>query len=219
MRSDLNDQTAPVSLESHKKFACPFFALILTFALREHLYRKHATPRQSCNRCLSPFKSASELLEHQRSAQACIVVPDSQSAGIMTTAQREKIRSKRKAKPGVTEEEKWVAIYRILFPNESPEKVPSPYYDLSNNPAITLRQGASPNPDNFFRHHFEELLKTGLPLDIEQSFEGEIRAQLGSGEDHEDMVRNIVDAARGLPLRLFQRYEQQHGARDVEGEA
>ncbi|RYO85527.1 hypothetical protein DL766_005724 [Monosporascus sp. MC13-8B] len=185
----------------------------------EHLYRKHAAPRRSCNRCLSPFKSASELLRHQRSAQACIVVPDSQSVGIMTTAQREKIRSKRKAKPSVTEEEKWVAIYRILFPNEFPENVPSPYYDLSNDPAIILQPGASPNSDNFFRQHFEELLKTGLPLDIEQSFEGEIRTQLSSGDGYEDMVRNIVGAARRLPLRLFQRYEQQRGARDVEGEA
>lgn len=43
-----------------------------------------------------------------------------------TKDQEKKLRSRKKAQPNMTDEDKWVEIYMILFPDDDPDSVPTP---------------------------------------------------------------------------------------------
>jgi hypothetical protein len=92
---------------------------------REHLYRKHG-PKHTCGRCFLSFSDATELANHVRSAQACVVRPEGGTNGHMSATQQSQLRSKKRAPLGTTDEDRWDTIYRVLFPSEQSAKIPSP---------------------------------------------------------------------------------------------
>lgn len=93
---------------------------------REHLYRRHMFPKFRCNRCRQDLKSSSRLNEHQRADIICQRRSETEEEGI--DEEKEKLLRARKRKNGkarqMGEEEKWVEIYKIIFPHDDP--VPSP---------------------------------------------------------------------------------------------
>ncbi|KAG5661143.1 hypothetical protein KAF25_002786 [Fusarium avenaceum] len=98
---------------------------------REHLYRRHMFPKFRCNRCRQDLKSSARLNEHQRADIICQRRgEETEEEGI--DEEKEKLLRARKRKNGkarqMGEEEKWVEIYKILFPQDDP--VPSPYPEL-----------------------------------------------------------------------------------------
>ncbi|KAI0855554.1 kinase-like domain-containing protein [Xylaria cubensis] len=97
--------------------------------LKEHLYRKHTAPSYQCPRCLVEFESNSNLRQHQRNAESCIVHPDigSNLEGIDA---EQMIKLKKKSRR-CSDEEKWNDIYRIIFRLNPEENLPSPYYEDS----------------------------------------------------------------------------------------
>jgi len=76
--------------------------------------------KHSCRRCCQHFSNDEELLQHQQAETACKVSKRSARDDVITDEQEKKLRVR--AKPNMTEEEKWIETYRILFPGE---KVPS----------------------------------------------------------------------------------------------
>ena len=90
---------------------------------REHIYRRHCS-KFRCQRCREGFQNVEELLAHQNS-NTCKMSddPDCQELDI-SDAQVAEIR-KRSVKSR-TEEEKWQDLYRILFPEDAAEAIPSP---------------------------------------------------------------------------------------------
>ncbi|KAL9575609.1 hypothetical protein ACKAV7_000407 [Fusarium commune] len=99
--------------------------------VKEHLYRRHMLPKFRCNRCRQDFKSAFNLNEHQRADNICQRQnEDLAEEGI--NEEQERLLRIRKRKNGksrqVAEEEKWVDMYKILFPDDDP--VPTPYTEL-----------------------------------------------------------------------------------------
>ncbi|RKL29643.1 hypothetical protein BFJ72_g11843 [Fusarium proliferatum] len=101
------------------------------YRVKEHLYRRHILPKFRCNRCRQDFKSASNLNEHQRADNICQRQnEDLAEEGI--NEEQERLLRIRKRKNGksrqVTENEKWVDMYKILFPDDNP--VPTPYPEL-----------------------------------------------------------------------------------------
>ncbi|KAL5619437.1 hypothetical protein FOVSG1_001659 [Fusarium oxysporum f. sp. vasinfectum] len=99
--------------------------------VKEHLYRRHVLPKFRCNRCRQDLKSAFNLNEHQRADTICQrQSEESEEEGI--DEEQERLLRVRKRKNGkasqVAEEEKWVEMYRILFPHDDP--IPSPYPEL-----------------------------------------------------------------------------------------
>ncbi|KAI1074899.1 hypothetical protein F5B20DRAFT_562212 [Whalleya microplaca] len=134
-----------------RKFACPFFQRDRhrkqlsrsctgpgwenIARVKEHIYRCHMKSNQ-CNRCQESFENPGELATHQRAEVPC-ERREVRSAGIISEDQSTQLKHRKKSSQASTLEDKWVSMYRIIFPDDS--LVPSPYYDgpcgqcISNN--------------------------------------------------------------------------------------
>jgi hypothetical protein len=91
-------------------------------------------PKFRCNRCRQDLKSAFNLNEHQRADTICQRQSEEpEEEGI--DEEQERLLRVRKRKNGkasqVAEEEKWVEMYKILFPHDDP--IPSPCKFISRH--------------------------------------------------------------------------------------
>ncbi|KAF5538217.1 hypothetical protein FMEXI_9513 [Fusarium mexicanum] len=137
------------SNSSETRYVCPFFkhnrekyktsqwksccwpGWTSVHRVKEHLYRRHMLPKFRCNRCRQDLKSAFNLNEHQRADTICQRQSEEpEEEGIDEEQERLlRIRKRKNGKaPQVAEEEKWVEMYKILFPHDDP--IPSPYPEL-----------------------------------------------------------------------------------------
>ncbi|OCL01736.1 hypothetical protein AOQ84DRAFT_306122, partial [Glonium stellatum] len=96
---------------------------------REHLYRRHALPIE-CPRCCKSFGSEEDCREHLQALEACEIRKQTRREGF-NKDQETKLRSKRRSPMPLTEEEKWKAIWRTLFPSEAKDDIPSPCRSIS----------------------------------------------------------------------------------------
>jgi hypothetical protein len=78
-----------------------------------------------CPRCREIFLSDALLLEHHRATVPC-QVKDSPCLEGFDAAQQQLLKSRKKERRNMTEEDKWRKVYRILFPNDDHSKMPSP---------------------------------------------------------------------------------------------
>ncbi|KAK0636746.1 hypothetical protein B0T17DRAFT_89192 [Bombardia bombarda] len=120
-----------------RRFACPFYrrnpkkhlkhrscagpGWPSVHRVKEHLYRNHALPIH-CNRCGLTMETDGQLRSHQRQAEGCKVCLIDLPEGF----DKEQEKELRKRKPGETEEERWYGVYKVLFPDEDGDLVPSP---------------------------------------------------------------------------------------------
>ncbi|RSL93847.1 hypothetical protein CDV31_014545 [Fusarium ambrosium] len=123
-----------------KKFACPFYkydrqAFMSSrtcvgpgwdsvHRVKEHIFRRHMLLSTQCEDCLTVFETLPALDEHLRNP--CRKKPPQRSYGI-NKEQEKQLRSRRMYQKSLDEEEKWRAIYKIIFPGE--KNIPSPYYE------------------------------------------------------------------------------------------
>ncbi|KAI8724142.1 hypothetical protein NCS52_00271900 [Fusarium sp. LHS14.1] len=123
-----------------RKFACPFYkydrqAFMSSrtcvgpgwdsvHRVKEHIFRRHMLTSTQCEKCLEQFETEPAFDEHVRNL--CRKKPPSGSYGI-NKEQEKQLRSRKMYQKSLDEEEKWRAIYRIIFPGE--KDIPSPYYD------------------------------------------------------------------------------------------
>ncbi|RSL82576.1 hypothetical protein CDV31_016923 [Fusarium ambrosium] len=126
--------------EEKKKFACPFYkydrqAFMSSrtcvgpgwdsvHRVKEHIFRRHMLLSTQCEDCLEVFDTSPALDEHARNP--CRKKPPQRSYGI-NKEQEKQLRSRRMYQKSLDEEEKWRAIYKIIFPGE--KNIPSPYYE------------------------------------------------------------------------------------------
>ncbi|KAK8092769.1 hypothetical protein PG999_014356 [Apiospora kogelbergensis] len=101
-------------LDAHKHRACANFVLRRVRDVKQHLNRKHHTPKFYCARCYDIFGNAKERDEHTRGVK-CEYRENPHFEGI-TELQREQLMNtkERKSSP----EEQWFTIWDILFPND-----------------------------------------------------------------------------------------------------
>ncbi|KAM0199897.1 hypothetical protein ACHAPI_002995 [Fusarium lateritium] len=164
------------------RYVCPFFkhnreryqtsqwksccwpGWVSTHRVKEHLYRRHMLPKFRCNRCRQDLKSSARLNEHQRADIICQrQSEEAEEEGI--DEETEKLLRARKRKNGkarqVGEEEKWVEIYKILFPHDDP--VPSPYPELCpvqpNQEGEHLGANVLNSFENFARREFSRRMR------------------------------------------------------------
>ncbi|KAI0123339.1 hypothetical protein BJ170DRAFT_105571 [Xylariales sp. AK1849] len=133
-------------LKATRKLACPYFkrnpskyvaerscsgpGWLSVHRIKEHLYRRHQHPQYVCSRCKRGFAKQHDLDSHQNDtviscSDAPVAEQDYDGFG---PYEEEKLRSK-KHRQLPTEEQKWFAVYQILFPCDNPLLWPSPYYD------------------------------------------------------------------------------------------
>jgi hypothetical protein len=91
---------------------------VLTGACREHVYRRHSL-KNFCPRCFEHFDKPEALNGHQRQDVPCKV--REQESDVINEEQEKQLRAR--AKPHMSEEDKWAEMYRAIYPGE---KVPSP---------------------------------------------------------------------------------------------
>jgi len=89
---------------------------------REHIYRQHQLPI-FCTRCGSTFTQATDLVAHSRLALGCDLRGFDPPDGF-TKEQERTLRRKRKF--AGSEESKWRAMYKVLFPDDDEADMPSP---------------------------------------------------------------------------------------------
>ncbi|KAK0737269.1 hypothetical protein B0T21DRAFT_383278 [Apiosordaria backusii] len=167
-----------------RRFACPFFKhnaakykLVKTCCgpgwrdvhrVKEHLYRRHSA-KNSCARCFEQFDDEAALKAHQRSEEPCKLQKNNIHEFI--SEEKEKLLHLR-AKAGSSEEDKWLEMYRIIFPNE---KVPSPYYDGADGADVQNDNGTSSRDweefKKFAKQEVPKLVKPLLQQYIDQYFQ------------------------------------------------
>lgn len=191
-----------------KMFACPFYQHDPTMTccsractgpgwpsihrLKEHLNRVHRLPKYSCPRCCDHMDDQTKLNEHLRSDMPCEKREVTRLQGI-NDAQDKKLRERRKTTNTLTEEQKWLDIYMILFPEANQKALPSPYYSRGDigNSAKSAAQWKK------MRKHIEEKLPSAVRTRVEERFAG---AQLEVLHDLGDIIRDeIFQIFRGFP--------------------
>jgi hypothetical protein len=117
-------------LEGHSSTEVSFDALPLKEAniSREHIYRRHSLPLR-CKRCLTTFETHSGLEDHYNADQLC----DKRSGRAefdlplgFNKDQEVLLRSRKKDPKVQTDVDRWKKVYRILFPSDPEEFIPSP---------------------------------------------------------------------------------------------
>ncbi|KAI1799059.1 hypothetical protein F4811DRAFT_565896 [Daldinia bambusicola] len=196
---------AKKDVEPERKFACPFYkhdpnahrknrscagpGWASLHRLKEHLYRAHRLPKHVCPRCYDSFDDGKDLAEHIRAAVPCKisdVVPVLQGIDEATEA---KLKVRRKNCPGMTDEQRWAEIYKILFPSANLNAMPTPYYDGNDSLGFSKRAEWK---------KVETRLKKELPKyvqkKVERSFE---KVQV-------DMLVSLPDIIRDGLFEFFQ---------------
>ncbi|KAK4172880.1 hypothetical protein QBC36DRAFT_304124 [Triangularia setosa] len=204
---------------SGNKFACPYFkrnprkyqkwtscpgpGWEEVHRVKTHLYRRHRLPIQ-CPRCWDTFDEDTILQAHLQQDPPCIMQQNRIPHEGFTKDQEKKLRSRKKAQPNMTDEDKWVEIYMILFPDDDPDAIPTPYYDDQDDdtatPASGLGSGSGDIEDytTFLRREMPTLVRR----ELEVLFQNESR-------DVEDRLRSKVeDIMLGLQPKLMSLYRQ-----------
>ncbi|OJD30034.1 uncharacterized protein BKCO1_6700016 [Diplodia corticola] len=204
-----------------KRFACPYFqrqpeapsrpaacfskGFASVSRLKEHLFRAHA-PQEQCPRCFKVFDSDDDLNEHLRAEQRC---PESLVRPVeerLSRKQADLIKSKKRPK-GATEEDKWRAVYAIIFPQDDEENMPSPYW-YGQAVCQHLRES------EHFSSEFERYIRRELPRLVRSSLEAAVEERSQVLEDelsHE--LKAIVRRCQEILSHTFQQQEMHDESR------
>lgn len=135
------------------KFACPYYqrhpnqrpsstscaypGFPTIFRVKEHLYKKHRALDTKCPRCLETFDTEDALQDHQRARDACELQQARQPSGFSKDQERQ-LRSRKRSPGCMSEEEKWLEVYRILFPQDTDK--PTPYVEGGRASVLDFRR-------------------------------------------------------------------------------
>lgn len=134
-----------------------------------------------------------DLKTHQRQPEGCEVRLVDLPEGF-DKKQEEELRKK---KHGETEEDRWYALYKILFPDEDGDLVPSPYYQSSNiSDAERQRMDELKRYERFQRR---ELLRA-----VRRLLEEAVSGMAGPLEDQ--LRTHFVGIIRQAQTEVFQAY-------------
>lgn len=217
--SDNEDNEAPKPKKAKseeaevRRLACPFFkrnphrykdqskcvgpGWMTVHRLKEHLYRRHMLPIH-CYRCREVFPSDRLLQLHSRSEVRCAVRDDAsgeQELEGIDASQERLLRSRRRTDK--SEEDKWRDVFRICFPADAPDSVPTPWFELP--PAWGA--AASPPTGESDIARYEDFLRRELPRRVRGELEVRIEQELMPVE--ESLKRQLVDIVRDMQQRLF----------------
>ncbi|KAK4445174.1 hypothetical protein QBC34DRAFT_166066 [Podospora aff. communis PSN243] len=167
--------------------------------VKEHIYRTHALPTR-CARCGEEFQNEADLTAHQRRPQGCEVREVEQAEGC--TKDQEKALRKR-TKGLESEEEKWKEMYRILFPDDPEDAIPTPYYDDGDSSWESRRDDEFNRYESYLRRELPRAVRTRLEEAV-ASFSDPFVRQLRS---------QLVDIVRDTQAQLFRDYRQTMQAR------
>ncbi|KAF9637727.1 hypothetical protein BFW01_g8623 [Lasiodiplodia theobromae] len=178
--------------------------------VKEHIYRAHRTLPE-CPRCFEELETVEQLSNHLREGLCdTLDKEDRPEREAITNEQVEKLKSKKDLK-GLSEEDKWRKMYRIIFALDEDAETPSPYFEPSGWYMDKFRAYCGKRLPHLVRmkleHQLEASLLSMLMATMQQcqeelftSFiEAEKSGSLENDEDGEDS-----DAARAFDWNTFQ---------------
>ncbi|KAI1810434.1 hypothetical protein GGS20DRAFT_186249 [Poronia punctata] len=170
--------------------------------IKEHICRNHKLPKFQCNRCRQEHTSLNELKAHQRSEIPCPLESEEPSEGI-DTEQEAKLKSRGKNYRNKSEPEKWRLIYMILFPEDDPKDIPSPYQDYPDT-ATTGR--------NDVLDRYQIFLEQRLPDKLRQELEAKLEFELDITQ--QDVKDKAIDVLESLQRRSLEEFMKREGLSD-----
>ncbi|KAK9780029.1 putative C2H2-type domain-containing protein [Seiridium cardinale] len=216
---DMTNQSATPNTVAAKKFACPYYRRCAwnhqnprscagpgwqsVHRVKEHVYRQHSLPIH-CPRCCTIFKTESELTTHQRLSQSCevriVVLPDGYNK------EQEKALRKRK-KTSASDEEIWKEMYMILFPDDSDDQLPTPYYEDDEVEAYErIREDATTQLERYLRRQLPHIVRRRLEQEVAESSEPLLSRLRGQ----------LVDIVRESQSQLFRAYRESSHSQFIE---
>ncbi|KAI3397829.1 hypothetical protein diail_10362 [Diaporthe ilicicola] len=208
-----------------RRLACPFFkrnphrykdqgkcvgpGWMTVHRLKEHLYRRHMLPIH-CYRCHEVFPSDRLLQLHMRAESQCALRdegPRGQLEGIDASQER-LLRSRKRTDR--TEGDKWRDVFRICFPADMPDCMPSPWFELPvwGEGASSVAAAAAAGPASDIAQ-YEDFLRRELPRRVRGELEVRIEQELSPVE--ESLKRQLVDIVRDMQQRLFADFRRLQG--------
>ncbi|KAF4821897.1 hypothetical protein CGCSCA5_v002799 [Colletotrichum siamense] len=113
------------SPEKHQKSrSCAGPGWLTVHRVKEHILRQHAPPIY-CVRCATLFTTETELNKHLTLPAPCSLNTSASHYVGINKEQEKALRRRGRGPP----EKQWKEVYKILFPLESEELIPSPYYE------------------------------------------------------------------------------------------
>ncbi|KUI73434.1 hypothetical protein VM1G_08874 [Cytospora mali] len=107
--------------------SCSSYGWKSTHRMKEHLYRRHLLPQFKCIRCCRVFQTSDTLTEHSKAKSACEVVQEEPDQDGINQDQLTKLKSRKRSRDKASEHDKWIAAYKVLFPDDY--LIPSPYIE------------------------------------------------------------------------------------------
>lgn len=204
------------------RYACPFFkrnpqkygsrsacsgpGWESVHRMKEHLYRSHAQPIH-CPRCNLNLASQQDLIEHLSSKDRCEEsggVSNQKGNSIEGFDEEQEKKLRRRSQSGQTENEKWIEVYKILFPKDDHSKIPSPFYEYQ----LGIPPESLPSPTSDTIARFEDLCQRELPGIMRSKLELIIDEELQRiSERIKSRVPEIVRSSQEEFLQRFQRHE------------
>ncbi|KAK3683381.1 hypothetical protein B0T22DRAFT_411359 [Podospora appendiculata] len=201
-----------------RKFACPFskhdperYKSVKTCCgpgwtdvhrVKEHIYRRHSM-KGICPRCLERFENDDDLKSHQRAETPCRLVKVKAPSGFINDDQEKQLHAR--AKANWSEDEKWQAMYRIIFPDAT--KVPSAYYDTADE--VATAAAAAARVESRFKDHdeYKEYVRRELPRLVKPLFEREVEKLFQSVQD--TMAEKAVEIFHSVQSRFLRTWQFQ----------
>ncbi|KAK3320496.1 kinase-like domain-containing protein [Cercophora scortea] len=174
------------------------------FRVKEHIQRCH-TPASfknplGCHRCLREFESANLLYKHSREEPQCLIRAPEIINGQLSLEQALSLRSMKKRRTDMTEEDKWFEIFRILFPSK--DLPASPYHEDATTVSSldTLSTQSSMGITEYKDH-----LRRPMSDDDQRSFDEQLRA---IGISSPDLCKKLAAVFRQQQLKDVQKFDR-----------
>ncbi|KEY74980.1 hypothetical protein S7711_01327 [Stachybotrys chartarum IBT 7711] len=158
--------------------------------------KSHVLPRFRCPRCYLNLERSDALAAHARTSSPCLIIEHDPDDGF-----GEEVKEALKdLKVSNDIPEKWVDIYRLLFPTD--QTIPSPYHEHAHrhNCEIQERKGC-------LRGYKEYICKEFSPT-LREELKSEISVELGIFEER--IKERAVDVFHNLATRILNRYQMEN---------
>ncbi|ORX96543.1 hypothetical protein BCR34DRAFT_578594 [Clohesyomyces aquaticus] len=171
--------------------------------VKEHIYRAHSLPN-FCIRCYEVFKDDTALRDHQRATEPCPRRPEKALEGI-NEIQKRALRSRKKRKPELSDEEKWRHIYLILFPNDEECTIPSPFVDEEWERSYQTQE--LDRYETYLRQQLPAALRRELDKIVKIDDHASMR-ELSRQTSISELIPRVIEIVSRLQIQLSRSYAQ-----------
>jgi hypothetical protein len=156
-----------------------------------------------CPRCQEIFKSDTAQRIHLQQDPPCSVKRDNFVVEGITKDQEKRLRSRKKTRPGMTDEDKWKEIYTILFPDDDHTMIPSAYFEEEKRALTRSDSGGSGDIEDF-----ATFVRRDMPTFVRRELETLLSEQVTDFAEQQKMLPIVTNIINSFQPRLIQLYNK-----------